>query len=121
MDTKHDDMNSKRLCFALDLKNDPALIREYELYHEKVWPEIIASIKDAGISQLEIYRTGNRLFMIMEVNENFSFEEKSARDAANETVQKWETLMWDYQQALPTARPGEKWVRMNKIFDLTDY
>src|SRR3954466_2202293 len=108
MDTNHADMNLKRLCFALDLKNDPALIREYEVYHEKVWPEIIASIKDAGIRSLEIYRTGNRLFMIMDAMGSFSLQEKSAKDAANATVQKWETLMWNYQQALPTAQPGEK-------------
>jgi L-rhamnose mutarotase len=120
MVTNSADMTN-RFCFALDLKNDPALIREYEAYHETVWPEIIASIKDAGIHSLEIYRTGNRLFMIMEANELFSLEDKSVKDAASPIVQKWETLMWNYQQALPTARPGEKWILMNKIFDLSDY
>ena len=64
----------KRHCLALDLKNDQQLIAEYEAYHKDVWPEIIKSIKDAGIEALEIYRTGNRLFMIMETNESFSFE-----------------------------------------------
>lgn len=106
---------------ALDLKNDPELIKQYEAYHTNVWPEIIASIKDAGITAMEIYRTGNRLFMIMETNENFSSEAKAKSDASNPTVQKWETLMWNYQQALPTARPGEKWILMNKIFDLSAY
>jgi L-rhamnose mutarotase len=115
------DINMKRICFALDLKDDPALIREYEVYHESVWPEIIASIKGAGIVSLEIYRAGNRLFMIMETNEDFSLSRKSAQDSANPTVQKWETLMWKYQQAIPAAQPGEKWVMMNKIFDLADY
>jgi len=33
-------------------------------------------------------------------------------------VQEWEKLMWKYQQALPKAKPGEKWVLMNKIFEL---
>jgi L-rhamnose mutarotase len=121
MDTNNVEMKTKRLCFALDLKNEPELIRQYELHHENVWPEIIASIKDAGIVALEIYRTGNRMFMIMEANENFSLEAKSKSDAANPMVQKWEALMWDYQQALPAARPGEKWILMNKIFDLSAY
>ena len=108
----------QRYCLALDLKDDPKLIREYEQYHQAVWPEIVESIRSAGIESMEIYRTGNRLFMIMEVNSDFSFEKKSASDAANAKVQEWEQLMWKYQQALPSARPGEKWTLMEKIFEL---
>lgn len=110
----------KRYCLALDLKDDPALIAEYEAYHQKVWPEILDSIRDAGISQMEIYRTGNRLFMIMETEAHFSFEKKAAADTASEIVQKWEELMWKYQQALPGSKPGEKWIIMEKIFTLND-
>ena len=108
----------KKYCLALDLVDDEKLIAEYENYHKAVWPEIKASIKDFGIDNMEIYRTGNRLFMIMETNENFSFEKKSAADASNEKVQEWEQLMWKYQQALPGSKPGEKWILMNKIFSL---
>lgn len=109
---------SRRYCLACDLKDDPALIAEYEAYHEKVWPEILKSIRDAGIGSMEIYRAGNRMFMIMEVSASFSFEKKSKADAANSKVQEWEQLMWKYQQALPFAKPGEKWVLMEKIFSL---
>jgi len=108
----------KRYCLALDLVNDPALIAAYEGYHAAIWPEIQASIKQAGIEAMQIYRTGNRLFMIMEVNGSFSFEAKDLADAANPKVQEWETLMWKYQQALPNAKPGEKWLLMDKIFEL---
>lgn len=105
----------KRYCLALDLKDDPALIALYDEYHQSVWPEIIESIKNAGIQHLEIYRVANRLFMIIEATEDFSFEEKAKMDAKNEMVQQWEKLMWEYQQALPCAKPGEKWVLMQKI------
>jgi len=108
----------KRYCLACDLKNDPKLIREYEEYHQEVWPEIIHSIRSAGIESMEIYRVENRLFMIMEVNADFSFSKKGEADAANAKVQEWEKLMWKYQQALPFAKPGEKWVLMEKIFEL---
>ncbi len=108
----------KRYCLALDLKDDEVLIMEYEAYHQHVWPEILASIKEAGIEQMEIYRVGNRLFMIMEVRDDFDFESKNVADAANEKVQEWERLMWNYQQALPCSKPGEKWMLMEKIFDL---
>ena len=105
----------KRYCLALDLKDDPALIALYDEYHQSVWPEIIESIKNAGIQHLEIYRVANRLFMIIEATDDFSFEEKAKMDAKNEMVQQWEKLMWEYQQALPCAKPGEKWVLMQKI------
>lgn len=108
----------KRFCLALDLKNDPSLIAEYEKYHQNGWPEIKKSIKDSGIINLDIYRIENRLFMIIEAEDNFSFEKKAKMDAANEKVQEWETLMWKYQQALPSAKPGEKWLLMKQIFDL---
>ena len=108
----------KRYCFALDLKDDNKLIVEYEKYHEAIWPEIRDSITSAGIEQLEIYRVKNRLFMIMETNNDFSFEKKNKMDAANEKVQEWEKLMWKYQQELPTAAKGEKWILMQKIFKL---
>lgn len=107
-----------RYSLALDLKDDETLIREYEAWHEKVWPEILESITGSGITQMEIYRISNRLFMIMETNENFSFESKAAADSSSEKVQEWETLMWKYQQAIPGGKPGEKWRLMNKIFDL---
>ena len=108
----------KRYCLALDLKDDPELMKKYEDHHKNVWPEIIKSIKDSGIEVLDIYRTGNRLFMIIEANENFSFEKKATMDANNPKVQQWEELMWEFQQALPWAGPGEKWVLMEKIFEL---
>jgi L-rhamnose mutarotase len=110
----------KRHCLALDLVNDQVLIAEYEAYHKAVWPEILASIRNAGIADMEIYRVDNRLFMIMEVTDSFNFEQKAAADATNEKVQDWEKLMWKYQQALPVAKPGEKWLMMERIFSLNE-
>ncbi len=109
---------TRRFCFTLDLKNDPALIAEYRKYHERIWPEITESIRNSGVVDMEIYLLGTRMFMIMEVNESFSFEKKSKSDQQNPKVQEWEELMWKFQQALPEAKPGEKWVRMERIFKL---
>jgi len=108
----------KRFALALDLIDDEQLIIAYEKHHEKIWPEITASIKSAGVLDMEIYRLSNRLFMIMETEDDFSFEAKAKADEANQKVQEWEALMWKYQQALPTAKSGEKWLLMNKIFAL---
>lgn len=108
----------RRYCLAVDLKDDPKLIAEYELWHKKVWPEIIESMRSAGIEDMKIYRYSNRLFMIMEVNDAFSFEKKAAADLADPKVQEWEEFMRNYQQPIPGTKPGEKWVLMNKIFEL---
>jgi L-rhamnose mutarotase len=108
----------KKYCFALDLVNDPQLISEYKKYHEKIWPEITESIETAGIENLDIFLTGNRLFMIMEVNDSFSFEKKTSMDLENPKVQEWENLMWKYQQKLPFAKEGEKWILMDQIYKL---
>lgn len=108
----------QKYCLALDLNNDQALITEYIEFHKNVWPEIAQSIKDAGIINLEIYNVGDRLFMIIEADKDFSFEKKSKLDAANLKVQEWETLMWKFQKSLPGSKPGEKWILMNKIFEL---
>jgi len=110
----------KRYCLTLDLKDDPKLIEEYEEHHRNVWPEIKRSIKEAGIVNMEIYRLGTRLFMIMEVNGDFNFDKKSKSDLENNKVQEWEKLMWKYQQPLPAATKGEKWMLMKKIFELTE-
>ena len=108
----------KQFVLALDLKNDPHLIAQYEAHHQAVWPEILESIKASGILACNIYRIENRLTMILETTETFSFEQKAIDDAQNPIVQEWETLMWTYQQAIPSAKPGQKWVAMKQIFSL---
>ena len=110
----------KRYCLVLDLVDDPSLIAEYQHWHksENGWPEVKKSIQDSGIVDMQIYQVGNRLFMIMETEDSFSFERKAQLDAANPKVQEWEHLMWKFQQPLPWAGKGEKWMLMDKIYQL---
>jgi L-rhamnose mutarotase len=108
----------QRHCLALDLVDDPALIQAYDEYHRAVWPEIKASIREAGILDMKIYRLGNRLVMLIETDDSFSFDRKAALDAANPVVQRWEILMGQYQQALPQTAPARKWGVMVQVFQL---
>jgi L-rhamnose mutarotase len=109
-----------RLYYALDLHDDPALIAEYERWHnpEAIWPEIVESITAAGVRDMEIYRVDDRLVLIMDVDEDYSAEAKAAADHANPRVQAWEALMSTFQKPLPGSAPGEKWRPMVRIFSL---
>src|SRR5260370_35049511 len=109
---------NRGFCLTLDLKDDPKLIAEYRRYHEKIWPEITRSIKDSGIEVLEIYLFGARMFMIMEVNEHFSFGAKGRADQSNLKGQEWENLRWRFRQSLPQAKPGEKCHLMKTLVTL---
>jgi L-rhamnose mutarotase len=108
----------QRLAYALDLRDDPALISEYEAWHrpDRIWPSVIVSLRAAGIVNLEIFRAANRLFLLIDAPEDFSPQSRAHADAANPDVQAWERLMWSFQKALPFAQPGQKWVPMQRIF-----
>src|SRR5690606_25926753 len=102
------------------LKDDPDLIDAYKSSHRKenIRAEITESIKDAGVVDMQIYCTGNRLFMIMEVDRSFDFRRKAEMDANNPQVQDWEDFVSQFQQTLPWAEEGEKWVLMEQIYGL---
>ena len=108
----------KRYCYTLDLKENEILKKEYINHHKKVWPEILKSIKSSGILNLEIYNINYRLFMLIETENKFDENKKKKMDSENPLVQKWETKMLKYQKKIKGSRKGEKWVKLNRIFDL---
>ena len=105
----------QRHCFALDLVNEPEAIAQYIAYHQAVWPEVLASHKAAGVLAIEIYRRDDRLFMIMDVDDTFSFQRKRELDRANKRVVEWEQLMSRFQQPLVSASGEEKWLPMELV------
>jgi L-rhamnose mutarotase len=113
---------TRRLCFALDLKDDPSLIEQYVRWHAPGGPppHVTQSLRRSGIEELQIFLCGNRLFMVMEVLPQFSPEAKAQADAADPQVQEWETLMWQFQLRLPWAQPAQKWVPAERIFALSE-
>lgn len=110
----------RRYCQALDLVDDPQLIAEYQHQHQHIWPEIAAHLRQYGIYDMEIYRLGNRLFMIMETTEDFDSELFERQSLANPKVCEWEALMWKYQRVTPWTPAGNKWVAMDRLFSLAE-
>ena len=113
-------MATKRLLFALDLKDDAQLIAEYEHYHKSdvIWPEIVAGIKECNILEMDIYRVGNRLLMVLETNDEFDLTKDFERMWTLPRQKEWAELMLKFQQRLPFAKDDEHWVFMKQIFNL---
>jgi L-rhamnose mutarotase len=112
---------SRRLCFALDLIDDAALIQEYCRMHEPgcVWPAVIEHIRARGVESMEIWQRGDRLFMIVEAADDYP------RDDAGLSTQpdneRWEVLMGRFQRLLANSSAGEKWAPLRCIFRLADH
>ena len=109
-----------RYALALDLINDDQSIADYEQAHEEIWPEVRAHLFSQGVLKMEIYRLGTRLMMVMEVDPSvYNASRMTLAGLNNPAIVRWETLMWTYQAPTPWTPTGEKWVPMDKIFDLT--
>lgn len=110
-----------RHCLALDLKDDPDLVAQYERHHREVWPEVLAHLRMQGVRELEIFRLGTRLVMVMDTDDaTFDAVRMSAAERDDPRLRAWETLMWRFQQATPWTPEGVKWTPMQSIFRLTD-
>ena len=93
------------------------MIRKYVEVHAHVWPEIIQGQREVGILDMEIYRHGRLLFMIMDTIDDFDFERDMARLATLPRQAEWEAYVAQFQGCDVDARSNEKWQLMDKIFD----
>jgi L-rhamnose mutarotase len=108
----------QRFCLTLAMYPDAALIEEYKERHRHVWPEVLQSLRDAGVLDMQIYLHENRLYMVLETSDDFSFERKSEMDRANPTVMQWEREMARYQAADPATDASARWQRLECVFAL---
>ena len=110
-----------RHCLALDLHDDPQLIAQYEAHHRAVWPEVLAHLRAHGVRELEIFRLGTRLVMVMDTDDA-AFDAAAMADAerASTRLREWEALMWRFQKPTPWTPAGVKWTPMAPVFRLSD-
>ena len=108
-----------RHFLALDLRDDPALIAEYEAHHRRIWPEVRAHLEAHGVTAMSIYRLGTRMVMLMETDDaRYDAQAMARATRDNPRIREWEALMWKFQAPTPWTPEGEKWVAMTKIFEL---
>ena len=108
----------KSFAQALDLRDDPQLIAEYRQWHERVWPEVLESLREIGILEMRIFLLGNRLFMYAEAPDDFDPAAAYQRYATSARTREWDERMRHYQQPVPGAPEGVWWAPMELVFDL---
>lgn len=109
----------KRYCQTLKLRGEKGLIEAYIAEHKNVWPEIQQGIREVGILDMQIYIHENLLFMIVDTVDEFDWVKDNERLATLPRQAEWERYMAKFQDADEGAASNEKWVLMNKIFQLT--
>ena len=103
---------------TIDLKNDPAIIHSYRTHHQQVWPEVLASLRRAGITRMDIYILDRRLVMILETDGRDFQQCMALHVASHPRVAEWEALMHSMQEPPPGGRHENWWSVMEPLFHL---
>ena len=110
---------TNRHILTVDLRDDPAAIAAYREHHRQVWPEVVESLRHAGIDRLDIHLLGRRLVMIVELGNGLDIARTfAAHVASSPRVAEWERLMKSLQEPAPGAPAGQWWAAMEPIFTL---
>lgn len=112
---------TKSYAMALDLKDDPTLIEEYVGYHKAVWPKVLDSLRDLKVEKMKIFLLGRRLFMYLEVPDDFDFPDDLSRYTDVPRAKEWDEFMRSFQEKVPGAKASEWWAQMKQVWDLHDW
>jgi L-rhamnose mutarotase len=110
----------KMFAQALDLRDEPGVIEAYKEHHRRVWPEVTAALREAGIESMHIFLTGTRLFMVMEARDGFDPARDFQSFARHPRCREWDELMRTMQKRVPGALEGEWWTPMEEVFNLNE-
>jgi L-rhamnose mutarotase len=103
---------------TVDLR-DEAAVDTYRAHHQRVWPEVLDSVRRAGIQAMEIHILGRRLVMVVDTDGRDVRQCFAAHHGSSSPpVVEWETLMRSLLQPPPGAGPGEWWTLMEPVFQL---
>jgi L-rhamnose mutarotase len=109
-----------RHLFLVHLRDAPGVIAAYREHHQRVWPEVIDSLRRSGIQRMDIHLLGRTAVMTVEVTDGVDvLHAFAAHQASGPRVAEWEQLMKSLQEPSPDAAPGEWWARMEPVFHLT--
>ena len=103
----------ERVAFCLRLRKGTG--EAYDKAHREVWPEMLALLKGAGISEYSIFRRDELLVLSMRT-ENFDKTwDIIERDPVNT---RWQKFMAQYFEPLGPLAAGERFPMMREVFYL---
>ena len=102
-----------RYAFKLRIKADR--IDDYDREHRRVWPELLAKLKDVGISNYSIFRRGQDLVLSLDVEDFEKAWDELDRDPVN---RRWQEFMTPLFEAVPDKQEGERFAMMREVFRL---
>ena len=102
---------------TVNLKDDPEIIEKYRQYHAEPWPEVMESLRAAGVLDMKIFLLGRRLFMYLATTDEFgSGTDAASGEDPHPRAAQWNELMNSFQEAVPEAG-GKLWAPMEQVFD----
>ena len=102
-----------RYAFKLRIKSDA--IEEYEREHQRVWPELLAKLKEVGVSDYSIFRRGQDLTLVLRVDDFEKAWDELDRDPVN---QRWQVFMGRLFEPVPDKQDGERFAMLKEVFFL---
>jgi L-rhamnose mutarotase len=108
----------KNFGLTLCLQDDPEKIAEYRRYHQAVWPEVTARLREVGIQNMQIFLRDRRMFMYIVTQPYFDLARDFGRVNEDPVSAKWNALMSGLQERAPEASADEWWAPMELVFDM---
>ncbi len=89
--------------YAFKMRLNPGCEEEYRKRHDAIWPELVALLKDAGVSDYSIHldRETNILFGVLWRTQDHRMDALPA----TEIMQKWWAHMADIMETHPNNQP----------------
>jgi L-rhamnose mutarotase len=108
-------MTVQRVASVIRLR--PEKESEYRALHANVWPAVLQTLRDVGVSNYSIFLRDGLLFSYLEyAGENYS--EAMRIIASDVTTKEWWTFTDPCQQPIESASSGEWWAEIEEIFHL---
>ena len=102
-----------RYAFRLRVKADR--IADYDEAHRRVWPDLLAVIKAAGISEYSIFRRDTELFFTLRCDD---FDHSWSVVEASDANALWQAEMTPLFGPPDKTEPGERFPMMVEVFYL---
>ena len=89
--------------FAFKMRLKPGMRAEYQRRHDEIWPELVALLKEAGVSDYSIHldEETNILFAVLWRADDHKMDSLPQ----NEVMQRWWAYMADLMETKPDNEP----------------